>query len=183
MRARAGFSLPELLVVIILVGIGLAIAVPRFRESPAQRAYAAARQFAADAEAVRARAAATAAAAQLVLDPTAQSWRAYLDADRNGTFARSDAEADSLRIFPGRTLEKGALGRGTRAAVPGYAAAAAVSFTDNAVTFDPRGLLRPLGASGIVYFGAERGGDAWAAVTISGAGNVRVWRWRGNRWE
>jgi prepilin-type N-terminal cleavage/methylation domain-containing protein len=183
-RGHAGFSLIEMVIVIVLIGIATAVVVPRFTRSQSQRAYGAARQLAADLEVVRSRAAASATQARMQFDASAGSYAAYLDADRNGVFANSSAEQDSLGLFRGRSLEAPIeFGRGGRAAVPGYPEADAISFTGAAVTFDPRGLVRPLGDRGVIYLRTASERVALAAVTVTGAGNVRAWRWTGSAWQ
>lgn len=181
---RAGFTLAEIVVVIVLVGIAASIVVPRFILSPSQRAYAAARQLAADLETVRGRAAAAASSARVLFDPVGGAYDGYLDANRDGAFTYSGTERDSLGVFAGRAMEPPVrFGRGGRPAVPGFPEADAVSFGGAAVTFDPRGVLRPIGDRGVIYLRTDDSTNALAAVTVTGAGNVRVWRWQGSGWR
>lgn len=182
---RAGFSLVELVIAIVMIGIAAAIVVPRFRVSKSQKVYGAARQLAADLEAVRSRAGAKATLARVRFDASSGGYEAFLDTGRDGVFAYSPAERDSLSIFRGRVLnsQEVAFALGSRPGVPGYPATGAITFTGSLVTFDPRGLLRPIGDRGVIYLSPADERNALAAVTVTGSGNVKVWRWRGSAWQ
>ncbi len=184
-RRRAGFSLAEMVVVILVAGVTASVVVPRFALSDSQRAYTSALRLADDLDRVRERAIERETNARLLFDATGGAYDGFLDADHDGSFAYTGAERDSLAVMASRAMEPPVrFGRGARAPVPGFPAADAVSFDGAAITFDARGLLYPMGDRGVIYLHADDEPDALAAVTVTGAGQVRVWRWsERERWE
>ena len=54
--------------------------------------------------------------------------------------------------------------------------------TSTSSEFDTRGMLTPLGTTGVIYLVHEDDPDALAAVTLSGGGAFRYWRFRNGQW-
>jgi prepilin-type N-terminal cleavage/methylation domain-containing protein len=185
MRTRArGFSMVEVLVVVVVVGLLMAIVIPRFRVSQTTKARQAADQLVRDLEAARSRAIATRSLTRVVISALSSSYTGYLDSDRNGVLAESAAETSALESFRSRALEADVrIGRGTAADLPGYAGAGSVTLPNSRVEFDSRGLTTPLGTSGVIYLQSVTDPSVITAVSVSGAAAIRSWVYRGGVWQ
>jgi prepilin-type N-terminal cleavage/methylation domain-containing protein len=183
-QSRRGFTLVEILVVVVLIGLSLGIVVPRFRVSEATKARQAADQLARDLEAVRSRALAARGLARVAFDVAAGSYTAYLDDNRDGTLTQSAAETTALGTFRTRALAVDVqIGRDGEPDVPGYPAQGSVTLQNSRVDFDSRGLTTPLGVSGVVYLRSTKDPSALAAVSISAAAGIRAWVYREGSWQ
>jgi len=182
---RRGFSLIEILIVIVLIGLMLSIVVPRFRISQFTKTRAVADQLARDLEAARSRALATRSLARIVLDPAAGTYTGYLDNDRDGALAQSAVETAALEVFRTRGLDRDIqFGRGAAPDVPGFAGPGSVTLPNSRVDFDSRGLTTPLGTSGVVYLRSATDTTAVTAVTVSAAAGIQTWSYRGGgQWQ
>ncbi|MEZ4412062.1 MAG: GspH/FimT family pseudopilin [Gemmatimonadales bacterium] len=181
---RAGFTLIEMVIVIVVMGLAMMIAVPRFRVSDKTKARQAATQLAADLEVARSTAMAKRATVRVVFDPSTRSYTGYLDFDRDNVIGETAAERDSLHAFGTRVLPTGAsFGRAGQVDITNFAGAGAITLPASQINFDGRGLSTPFGTRGVVYlqFAADTG--AVAAVTVSGAGGVRLWTSEGGYWR
>jgi general secretion pathway protein H len=181
---RAGFTLIEMLIVIVVMGLAMMIAVPRFRVSDKTKARQVATQLAADLEVARSKAMAHRANVRVVFDAVTNSYTGYLDFDRDGVIGESTAERDSLRAFGTRVLPSGgSFGRAGQADITDFAGAGAITFPTPQVNFDGRGLTTPFGTRGVVYVQLAADTAAVAAVTVSGAGGIRFWTSEGGTWR
>jgi prepilin-type N-terminal cleavage/methylation domain-containing protein len=181
---RAGFTLIEMLIVIVVMGLAMMIAVPRFRVSDKTKARQVATQLAADLEVARSKAMAHRATVRVVFDAATNSYTGYLDFDRDNVLAQSTAERDSLHAFGTRVLPTGAsFGRAGQVDITNFAGAGAITFPTPQVNFDGRGLTTPFGTRGVVYVHLAADTGAVAAVTVSGAGGVRLWTSEGGYWR
>jgi Tfp pilus assembly protein FimT len=177
-------SLVEMLTVIVMIGLMVAIVVPRLRVSPLTHARNAADQLVRDLEQARVRALATRSLVRVVFDPTTNSYTGYLDFDRDSVLALSTAETDSLRGFGRRTLTDGVvIGRGSVPDVPAMPGPGNITFTGNQIDFDSRGLTAPFGTRGVVYFIHQTNRSAVAAVTVTSGAGIRSWVYDGNGWR
>lgn len=184
MRVRRGFTLVEVLVVIVMIGIMMKIVVPRFRVSNASRVRGAARQMAADLEVARTRALSTTSKVRVVFNVASQQYSGYLDVDRDGVFVQNAAETNALAAFNTRTLTDGVqMARGATPDVPGMAGAGAITLPNSRVQFATMGVTDPFGTSGVVYLRSSLDATAIAAVSITGAAGVRVWVYKGGAWQ
>jgi prepilin-type N-terminal cleavage/methylation domain-containing protein len=183
--ARRGFSLIEVLIVVVMIGLMMAIVVPRFRVSGTTRARQAADQLVRDLEAARSRALATRSLARIAIAAGAGSYTGYLDDDRDGALGQTAAETSALGVFRTRALDSYVrMGRnGSTPDLPGYPGAGTVTLPGSRVDFDARGLTAPLGTRGVVYFVATGDTSAVAAVSISGAGGIQSWMYQGGAWR
>ena len=182
--ARAGFTLIEMVIVIVVMGIAMMIAVPRFRVSEKTKARQAASQLAADLEVARSKAMAHRATVRVVFNTVANSYPGHLDFDRDGAIGETNAERDSLHAFGTRVLPAGAtFGRAGQADITDFAGGGAITFPTPQVDFDGRGLSTPFGTRGVVYVQFAGDTAAVAAVTVSGAGGVRFWTSEGGYWR
>ena len=162
---RCGFSLIEVLIVVVLIGLMMAIVVPRFRVSQFAKTREAAEQLARDLEAARSRALATRSLARIAVNQGAGTYTGYLDTDRDGALAQSAAETAALTIFGSRALDPDVrFGRGTAADVPGFAGAGSITLPNSRVDFDARGLTTPLGTRGVIYLRSATDTTAVTAV-------------------
>lgn len=181
-RPRPGFSLVELCMAISIIGIMAAIALPRFRLSPAQRAEAESRRLVQDLEQARARAFAARAAVVLVAD--ANGYRFFLDHDRDSTLAETAAEATAYGPGAVQSVEAPLLlERGSGIVpVPGDASPGTRS---GALRFriDRRGVPEPFGSAFTLYVRHPDRPEAVAAATITAAGNVRHWVYLNGAWR
>lgn len=181
---RSGFTLIEMLIVIVVMGLGMMIAVPRFRASDKTKVRQAATQLTADLELARAKAMARRANVRVVFNTATNSYTGYLDFDRDGVINQTTAERDSMMAFGTRTLPNGAtFGRAGQADITNFAGAGAITFPTPQVNFDGRGLTTPFGTRGVLYVQLASDTGAVAAVTVSGAGGIRLWTTEGGYWR
>lgn len=178
---RRGFTMVELVVVIVIFAIVTAVGVTRFRETPRQAAEGGARRVVQDLELARSRAYGSRAAVRLVVDDT--SYRFFLDDNRDSTFAESTAESDAYGPGAVRRLDtKLRFGRGQLPAVPGDTVPLAVG-TTHRFRLDRRGLPEPFGTTFTLYVGHEADDRSATALTVTAAGNVRLWTFTGGAWR
>lgn len=184
--SRRGSSLFELMTVVVMIGVLSAIVVPRFRTTPQTRVRLAARQLAQDLEFSRTRALATRSAARVTFATTGTiGYTGYLDFDRDGTFAQSGAESDSLGGFRARPFEPGmSYGRaGGAPDIPSLPGGGSITVPSGQVDFDTRGLTAPFGTKGVIYLTHADDPTAAAAVSITAAAGIRAWVYQGGSWR
>jgi prepilin-type N-terminal cleavage/methylation domain-containing protein len=181
---RAGFTLIEMAIVLVVMGLAMMFAVPRFRASSRTKARMTASLLTADLELARSRAMAQRAMVRVVFSAATSSYTGYLDFDRDGTIGQTTAERDSLHAFGTRTLPNGArFGRAGQTDITDFAGSGAITFPTPEINFDGRGLSTPFGTRGVVYVQLADDSAAVAAVTVSGAGGVRLWTSEGGTWR
>lgn len=146
---RAGFTIPELLIVVILMGILTSLALPSIRHTTGRMKVRAARQQATSLL-VLARAASVQRSAESRFVRTANSMKVLVDS--NGTFV----------VFAG-TRD---MGRTLNVAVQGFG-----SLAGDTLRFDPRGAAIAQSSSGKLRFTL----DGWTdSVCVSRLGKVGV---------
>ena len=184
-RVRAGFTLVEMLIVIVVMGLGMMIMVPRLRVSEQTKARGAASLLAADLEMARSRAMAYRAVVRVVFTPATNSYTGYLDFNRDGAIGQTVAERDSLHLYGGtRTLPNGVTyGRASQPDITDFTGAGSITFPAPQIDFDARGLTTPFGTRGVIYVRRPGDSTAVAAVTVSGAGGIRIWTSEGGTWR
>ncbi len=195
MGSRSGFSLIEIMVVIVVLGVVATFALPRTgRRSPLFQVDTASRAMIRDIELVRMRAMAAKRLVRVQFDEEAGFYTAFMDVSpgRQGDIAETKEEAHASRIIargssggiPGVKLEDGVVfGAGEAGSGPGdLATDDAIAFENERVEFDAAGMVVPEGSGGVVFLVHEDDPSAVAAVTISGAGAVRAWRYRNGEW-
>lgn len=177
-------SLIEMLVVVVMIGLMVAVVVPRFRVSPLTRARNAADQLVRDLEQSRIRALSTRSMVRIVFDPTANTYTGYLDINRDSVFTLSAAETDSLRAFGTRPLTDGVvIGRGSTPDLPAMPGLGNITFTGNQLDFDSRGLTTPFGTRGVIYLIHQSNPAAVSAVTVTSGAGIRSWVYDGTTWR
>ena len=183
-RARRGFTLIEMLVVVVMIGLMLKIVVPKFRVSNTTKARQAADQLVRELETARSRALATRSTVRVAFNVAARSYTGYLDDNRDGVLGQTAAETAALRVFRTRTLDTGIkIGRNSTPDLPGYLGAGATTLPGTRIDFDSRGLTTPLGTKGVLYIVSTVDTTAVSAVSISGAGGIQAWTYRGGAWQ
>ncbi len=183
-KSRRGFSLIEILVVVVMIGLMLKIVVPKFRISNSTKSRQAADQLVRDLETARSRALATRSTVRIVFNVAARSYTGYLDSNRDGVFGQTAAETAALSVFRTRTLDAGIrIGRPGVADLPGYAGAGATTLAGPRIDFDSRGLTTPLGTKGVLYISSTTDTTAVTAISISGAGGIQAWVFKGGVWQ
>lgn len=184
MRPRSGFSLVELLIVMVVMGIMAAISVPYLRPSPRQLVQGAAMQLAQDLDQVRSRALASRRPARVTFDAATGEYHAYLQIAGATSFSESAAEREAIGSFGARVMPSGIrFGRGSAPALPSDTNGAAVSFANSRVEFSSRGVAQPFGARGAVYIQSVSHPGTVFAVAVSPSGSLRVWSYEGEGWR
>ena len=182
--SRRGFTLIELLVVVVMVGLMLKIVVPRFRVSNSTKARQVADQLVRDLETVRARALATKSISRVAFNVAGNAYTGYLDSNRDGVLGQTAAETAALSMFRTRALTTGVkFGRASTPDLPGYTGAGATTLPSTRIDFDSRGLTTPLGTKGVIYMVSTTDTTAVTAVSISGAGGIQAWVYKGGAWQ
>jgi len=184
-NVRRGFTLVEAVTVIVVMGLMVAISIPYLRVSPYQEARNVGTQLARDIESVRTRAVATRSAARIVFDAAGGAYTGYLDDDRDGVVAESAVEQHALRAFAGNRSLGGTVtfGRGVAGPVPTDTASGAITFINDRLEFDGRGVTAPFGTRGVIYLVDQREPTAVVAVAVSGAGSLKLWVYREGAWQ
>lgn len=180
-----GFTLIEAMTVVIIFGMLLVIGIPHLRVSPYTEARDAGMQLVRELEAVRTRALATRSAARVVFDPSGGSYTGYLDANRDSVIVENAAEQQALRTLAGRRpLSRGmAFGRGVAGGIPGDTAGGAITFVNDRLEFNGRGVTSPFGTRGVIYLAHTNKPDAVVAVAVSGSASMKLWIYKEGTWQ
>ncbi len=186
----------ELIVVTVLIGLVASLAIPRaLKTTPRQEANRAARQLARDLEQVRTQAVSAKRTARMKFDVSGDFYTAFMDISdtRDGTIQEIEEEVRESRLvargnyggLPGVELPKTLkFGSGDASAGPlGGATSDPITLDSDQVEFNSRGMVMPLGSSGVIFLEHENDPSAVTAVTISGAGAFQAWRYIDGRWE
>jgi prepilin-type N-terminal cleavage/methylation domain-containing protein len=195
-RNRRGYTLIEMVVVMVMLAGVVAVAVPRgLKTSPQLQVDQAARGLTRDLETVRMRAIAAKRRVRISFVEGEAFYTAFMDVSpgRTGAIESTADEVHESRLVtrgssggvPGVSLTKGVVfGFGDAAAGPfGGPASDPITLEGDRVEFDSRGMIVPAGAGGVIFLTHEDDPSAVAAVSISGAGAFRAWRYRGGGWS
>ena len=178
-RDHRGFTIIELLAVVSIVGIMMAIILPKFRVSEKTEVQLAGMQLAQDIDVARTRALSTREMVRVAFTTGTRKYAGYLDENGDGTISESATEWQALRGFGVRELPtRIQYSRGAAGAIPGDASSEAVSFPDGRIEFDSRGLTTPMGTRGVVYLANENDPYAVVAIQVTPSGNVRFWTFK-----
>jgi prepilin-type N-terminal cleavage/methylation domain-containing protein len=183
LSGRRGFSLIELLTVITVMGIMMTIALPYMRVSPQTKVRAAGRDLVRYLEVIRTRALSTKKSVRLTFDLVDGSYTAYLDDDGDGTFDQTVAESRAVSIGSRRLRTGTVFGMGSASELPSYPGTGPITFDNDRVEFNTRGVTIPFGVRGVVYIRHIDELDAVAAVSISGSASFKVWDYVDGAWQ
>ncbi len=181
-----GFTLIEILMIVAVVGIMMSIVVPRMRVSEATEVQLAGMQLAQDIDLTRTRALSTRSIARIHFTPltASSSYSGFLDDNGDSTITQTSTEQLALQAFGKRALPpRVEIGRGTASGLPGESSGGGVTFPNDDVNFDTRGLPSPMGTSGTVYLHHAADKSAVVAVAVSPSGSVRLWTWKNGGWQ
>lgn len=182
---RRGFTMIELMMVVTVVGIMMAIVVPRMRISESTEMQLAGMQMAQDIDLARTRALSTRSRVRIVFTPATQdSYTGYLDDNGDSTITGSTAEKLALRGWQTRDLPvRVTFGRGTAPGVPGESESGAITWASSRAEFDSRGIVTPNGASGTVYMRHANKPEEVVAIAVAPSGSVRLWLYHDGVWK
>ena len=183
LSGRRGFSLIELLTVITVMGIMMTIALPYMRVSPQTKVRSAGRDLVRYLEVIRTRALATKKNVRLTFDLADGSYTAYLDDDGDGEIKEETWESQAVGIGTRHLRTRTLFGMGNASELPNYPGAGPVTFADDWVEFNTRGVTMPFGIRGVVYIRYIDDPDAVSAVSISGSASFKVWDYRDGAWQ
>ena len=183
LSGRRGFSLIELLTVITIMGIMMTVALPYMRVSPQTKVRSAGRDLVRYLEVIRTRALATKKIVRLTFNLVDGSYTAYLDDDGDGIFLQTVAESQAVGIGTRSLRSRTLFGMGSASQLPNYPGAGPVTFANDRVEFNSRGVTMPFGIRGVVYIRYIDDPDAVSAVSVSGSASFKVWDYRDGAWQ
>lgn len=182
---RAGFSLIELLMVVTITGIMVAITASRFRISELAETQLAGQQLVQDIDFTRTRALAARSVSRVkFINSSEPAYEGYLDADQDSLIAETAEESQLLHGYGHRALPtRIQYGRGSAPPIPNDLTNSVISFAGDHVDFKSRGVVHPMGTSGVVYLQHTEKPEVVVAVQVSAAGNVRLWTYKNGSWQ
>jgi prepilin-type N-terminal cleavage/methylation domain-containing protein len=196
LESNRGVTLMEVIVVCLLIGVAASVALPRaLRSTPRQEVVRVARQLTRDLELVRTRAVSAKRVVRVRFDPSEDFYTAFMDtsATRSGSILEEIGEVHESKLLsrgsfaglPGVNLPKRVqFGAGDAIAGPlGEAVDDPVLLDSDRVEFNSRGMVTPLGTTGVIYVRHRDDPLVVAAVTVSGAGAFQTWHYRNGVWE
>jgi len=186
LEGQRGFTIVELVIVMSMMIILAGIVAPRLQVSPTRRVEGVARQIVAHLELARSHALGTRQMAKVVFNPTAGTYTAYVDHDRDSDITLVVDEVNAFSDFGEQELGVLVLfGRGTATTIPGDPSLLSVTLTDNTLDLSVQGVPEPWGTMGTVYLVHRDDANAVSAISISSSGAFKAWRWSpgGGEWQ
>lgn len=181
---EAGFTLLELMVVMIIISVMASVAVPQMRMSESRRAQLAADEVAQKLEMARTKALSTRKRVRLIFDVANDEVIGRIDHDEDGEFTGASEEVQQFREFGSGELPGDVIfGRGNANPLVEDGATGAVTIPDQQLDFNVRGVPTPFGSQGAIYVVHHSDPDAVAAIWVASSGAFRVWRWRDGGWQ
>jgi len=159
-----GFTLIEMVIVVVLFGVISSLAIPKLRMSPQAKLRGEARVLVRSLEAAR----------SLAMSRKKEVRVTFGSDGRVSTFL-SDSLVSVMSLGNGAEFASDGV-----SPLPGYPAGGPVTFEGSEVKFDARGLPVPRGTRGVVYLG---NGGANSAVTVAGSGSFKAWTFTGEGWR
>lgn len=156
---RQGFSLVEIVIVMVLFGAMTAIAAPKLRPSHQTRTRFEARLVSRDLEMVRAMA--MARKEEVRVEFGTSDYSIFV----SDSLVRREKLTDGIQFSTGSS------------ALSGFPTGSL-----SELQFDALGIPLPRGTRGVVYLNHEDG-DGHAAVSVAGSGSFRVWSLIGGVWQ
>lgn len=183
-QRQTGFTIIELLVVMLIIGIMAGIAVPRFRLSNSRKVELQADEIAQKLEMARTKALSTRKMVRLEFDVTGHSVTGRIDHDEDGTFTGAPEEANQFREFDSGELNAEIrFGRGNANPLIEDGSTDPVTIENDRLDFNVRGVPTPYGTLGAIYLVHRSDPDAVAAIWVASSGAFRVVRWRDGQWR
>lgn len=175
----------ELMIVVVITGLMVGISASRFRISEYTEAQLAGQQLVQDIDYARTRALASRSLARVKFDNSSTpNYAGFLDTDGDSTIAETAAETKNLHGFGKRPLPvRVVYGRGSVPAIPGDGSSSPITFASNRVEFNSRGIVQPMGTSGIIYLKHTKKPEVVVAVQVVASGSVRLWTYSGGAWK
>ena len=181
---RAGFTLLELMVVMIIISVMASVAVPQMRMSESRRAQLAADDVAQKLEMARTKALSTRKRVRLIFDVDGDEVVGRIDHDEDGKFTGAAEEVREFREFGSGELPGDVVfGRGNAKPLVDDGSTEPVTIPDDHMDFNVRGVPTPFGTQGAIYLVHRSDPDAVAAIWVASSGAFRVWRWKDGRWQ
>jgi prepilin-type N-terminal cleavage/methylation domain-containing protein len=179
---RRGFTIVELVLVMVIMGMMAAIALPRLRVSPQQEVEGEARRVLQSLELARSRAYASRAAVLVAISDDRVTF--FLDDNRDSSFAMARTEVAAFGPGAEIVLPAGLrLRQGAPGPVPGDSTTARQASIVQLVRIAPRGSPDPFGSQFTLYVSSATDDRATAAITMTPAGNVRYWTYDAGGWR
>lgn len=177
-QARAGFSMIEMILVVVLVSLMTSIIAPLWRVSPDRRVESMAHLLATQLELARNEALAERHIVRVDFDVAGNSYVAYADHDGDGSIGAVAAEVAAFPGFGTRTLDRTVIfGRGGASAVPGDPGVGAVTLASNQLLLSDQGIPEPWGTMGTIYLTHQDDNTAVAAISVASSGSFKAWKW------
>lgn len=177
-KQEGGFSLIELILVVVLISVMASIVTPLWRVSPARRVENMAHLLATQLELARNEALSEREMIRVDFDVAGGTYVAYVDHDGNGAIAASAAEIAAFPAFGSRELDRFVVfGRGSASAVPGDATSGAVTLPSNQLVLSDQGVPEPWGTMGTIYLTHSEDSRAVAAISVASSGSFKAWKW------
>jgi type II secretion system protein H len=177
-EARAGFTMIELVVVVLIVGVMTAIIAPTFRVSEERRVENMAQLVVAHLEMARTQALGNRQVVRVDFDVAGGTYVAYADDDDDDVIAGTSAEIAEFPEFGTRTLDDLLIfGRGSATTIAGDASTDEVTLPNERLELDDQALPTPWGTMGTIYITHSRDDAAVAAISVASSGAFKAWRW------
>lgn len=175
---RGGFSIVEMLMVVIIISVLTSIVAPTFQISSDRRVHNMALQMAAELEMARARALSERRLIRVQFDPGTNRYAALMDHDDDGTIGVIPAEVAAFPEFGILELDDLVVfGRGSASTLPGDPGTDPVTLPSDQLDLDKQAIPSPWGTMGTIYLTHSRDSNAVAAVSVASSGAFKAWRW------
>lgn len=190
-RREAGFSLFELMIVMLIIMVVSAVAVPTIMNTVADvRLRSSASTIQGQVQQLRMRAVKDNKPYQGKMTIQAGTILVYLDIDGDGAY---DANEPTVGLAKDVRVSASGYPSMPASLLPNISSYVVQGPSSNSIWFNARGLPCDTSVNaacntskGYIYYLSQQRSTtttAWAAVSVTPAGRIKVWRWSGSAWQ